>query len=171
MAAAVVRVRTFKLTMIGAIAVLSVMPRAMAAPAEDAAWKATSHDVVKGLGRCYVEPRHKQSWRLSGDHLIWETRSLGRVKVDRRAEVPIAIIERATLGRAADAPGYPYMVEMRLERAVTAAATVGGQFNPDFNYETATLACALKKEGDAERLKDAINHLIELARGNHAPPR
>ena len=60
---------------------------------------------------------------------------------------------------------------MRLERAVTAAATVGGQFNPDFNYETATLACALKKEGDAERLKDAINHLIELARGNHAPPR
>src|SRR5262249_31464909 len=157
-------VRTSALTLIGAIAMIAVVPRAMAAPAEDAAWKATSRDVLKGLERCYTEPRHKQSWRLERDHLIWETRSTGRVKVDRRAEVPIAIMENARLSRAGEAPGYPYLVELRLAQAATAAASVGGQANPDFNYETATLACALRSEKEAAHLVDAINRLIALAK-------
>jgi hypothetical protein len=157
-------VRTFAFTLSAAIAIIAVVPRAMAAPAEDADWKATSRDVLKGLERCYTEPRHKQSWRLQGDHLVWETRSTGRVKVDRRAEVPIAIMEHARLGRAGETPGYPFRVEMRLAQAVTAAASVGGEANPDFNYETATLSCALRKEADAERLMDAINRLIALAK-------
>ncbi len=139
---------------------------APAAAAQDATWKATTREVLKGLGRCYVEPRRKESWRFQGDHLVWETRSRGRVKVDRRVEVPIAIMQDARTGRAADAPGYPYLVEMRLERAVTAAATVGGHANPDFNYETATLSCALRKQGDAERLADAVNRLIARAKGS-----
>jgi hypothetical protein len=153
------------LTLIGTIAIFAVVPRVMAAPAEDAAWKATSRDVLKGLQRCYTEPRHKQSWRLERDHLVWETRSTGRVKVDRRAEVPIAIIENARLSRAGEPAGYPYLVELRLAQAVTAAATVGGQANPDFNYETATLACALRSEKDAAQLFDAINRLTALAKG------
>jgi hypothetical protein len=73
-------------------------------------------------------------------------------------------MEGARLGRAGNAPGYPYLVEMRLERAVTAAASVGGQVNPEFNYETATLSCALRNEADAERLADAVNRLIALAK-------
>ena len=156
--------RSLAFTLIGAIAIMALVPRAMAAPAEDAAWKATSRDVLKGLGRCYIEPRHKQSWRLERDHLVWETRSTGRVKVDRRAEVPIALIAEARQRRAGEAPGYPYLVELRLAQAVTAAASVGGQANPDFNYETATLACALRSEGDAARLVDAITRLIALAK-------
>jgi hypothetical protein len=134
------------------------------AAAQGEAWKATSRDVLTGLDRCYTEPRHKQSWRLQGDHLVWETRSTGRVKVDRRAEVPIAIMEHARLGRAGETPGYPYRVEMRLAQAVTAAASVGGAANPDFNYETATLSCALRSEKEAARLADAINRLIALRR-------
>jgi hypothetical protein len=139
-----------------------------AAGADDAAWKATSRDVVKGLGRCYTEPRHKQSWRLSGDRLVWETQSTGRVKVDRRAEVPVSVMQNATLDRSAGVVGYPYLVAIRLDRPVTAAATVSGQVNPDFNYETATLSCALRKEPDASRLADAINRLIALAKGRPA---
>ncbi|HEV2549172.1 MAG TPA: hypothetical protein VGU20_17655 [Stellaceae bacterium] len=134
------------------------------ASAQDASWKATTREVLTGLGRCYVEPRHKQSWRLQGDHLVWETRSTGRVKVDRRAEVPIAIMEQARLTRSSEAQGYPYVVELRLAQAVTAAASVGGQANPDFNYQTATLPCALRKAADAQRLADAINHLIALSK-------
>jgi hypothetical protein len=171
MATRVARVQPSKLITIGVVAGLAVGPRAIAAPAEDAAWKATSNEALKGLGRCYIEPRHKQSWRFSGDRLLWETRSTGRVKVDRRAEIPVAMMQRASLDRSAAVPGYPYAVVVRLERPVIAAATVGGQFNPDFNYETTTLSCALKKEGDAEHLAGAINRLIELARSNHAPPR
>jgi hypothetical protein len=143
---------------------LALTGGAPTAVAQDPTWKATTREVLKGLGRCYTEPRHKQSWRLERDHFLWETRSTGRVKVDRRAEVPIAIVEHARLSRAGESPGYPYLVEMRLARAVTAAASVGGQANPDFNYETATLACALRKEADAQQLTDAINRLIALAK-------
>lgn len=134
------------------------------AAAQDATWKATRREVLKGLDRCYVEPRRKQSWRLQGEHLVWETRSTGRVKVDRRAEVPIAIMEGARLSRAGDPPGYPYLVELRLTQAIIAAASVGGQANPDFNYQTATFPCALRKAADAEHLTDALNRLIALAK-------
>jgi hypothetical protein len=153
-----------RLLVVIAAIVPAMMVGAPPAAAQEPAWKATSREVLKGLGRCYTEPRRKQSWRFEGDHLVWETRSTGRVKINRRADVPIAIMQDARTYHAADAPGYPYRVEMRLERAVTAAATVGGQVNPEFNYETATLSCALRKESDAGRLADAINRLIALAK-------
>jgi hypothetical protein len=151
---------------VAAAAMLVLTAGAPRTAAQDAAWKATTREMLKGLGRCYVEPRRKQSWRLQGDRLVWETRSTGRVKVDRRAEVPIALMENARLSRPGERPGYPYLVELHLAQAVTAAATVGGQANSDFNYETATLACALRKERDAQQLADAVNRLIELAKGN-----
>lgn len=147
-----------------AAAVLVLTAGAPRAAAQEAAWKATTREVLKGLGRCYVEPRRKQSWRLQGEHLVWETRSTGRVKVDRRAEVPIALMENARLSRPGETPGYPYLVELHLAHAVTAAATVGGQANSDFNYETATLACALSGEKEGARLVDAITRLIALAK-------
>jgi hypothetical protein len=146
-------------------ALLALAASAPSATAQDAAWKATTREVLRGLGRCYTEARHKQSWRLERDHLVWETRSTGRVKVDHRAEVPIALMEQAQLSGPSGAPGYPYLLELRLLQAVTAAARVGGQANPDFNYETATLSCALRKQGDAEQLANAINRLIALAKG------
>jgi len=160
------RVCWLQLLIFFAAAMLAWTAGAPAVAAPDAAWKATTREVLKGLGRCYVEPRRKESWRFQGDHLVWETRSSGRVKIDHRAEVPMAIMEGARLSRAGNAPGHPYSVEMRLERAVTAAASVGGQVNPEFNYETATLSCALRKQGDAERLADAVNRLIALAKGS-----
>jgi hypothetical protein len=153
-----------RLSVSAAAALFALVLSAPPATAQDAAWKSTTREVLKGLGRCYTEPRHKQSWRLERDHLVWETRSTGRVKVDRRAEVPIVLMERARLSGSNGAPGYPYVVELRLVQRVTAAATVGGRANPDFNYETATLACALRSEKEAEHLTDAINRLIALAK-------
>lgn len=144
---------------------MALVAGAPPAVAQDATWKATTREVLTGLGRCYVEPRRKQSWRFERDHLLWETRSTGRVKIDRRAEVPIVIMEGARLSRTGEVPKYPYVVDLRLAQAVTAAARVGGQANPDFNYETATLSCALRSEKEATRLADAINRLIALAKG------
>jgi hypothetical protein len=152
-----------QLFLVIATAMMALAAGAPRAAAQDATWKATTREVLKGLGRCYVEPRRKQSWRFERDHLLWETRSTGRVKIDRRTEVPIAIMEGARLSRTGAAPGYPYLVELRLAQAVTAAASVGGQANPDFNYETATVSCALRSEKEAARLADAINRLIALA--------
>src|SRR5437763_15709645 len=62
-----------RLIIIAALAMLALAPGAPAA-AQDAPWRATTRDVLNGLGRCYVEPRQQQGWRLAVDHLIWETR-------------------------------------------------------------------------------------------------
>jgi hypothetical protein len=128
----------------------------------DPAWKPTVSDVLKRLKQCYTEKRKHQTWKFAGGTLIWELMSSGKIKLNHRGEVPLSAMRSAVVGQSAEVAGYSYVLTVRLNRPVNFAATVHGEFSPDFSYDAAEISCALRDREQARQLADAFNRLIAL---------